>query len=86
MLKNPQHLPQDLLAQVEQSKVAIAPKSQNPLVVASEWITKAKSYQKNQNRANWRPRRLMSSPRGTTVIGNRKWMVCLIPSIPLGRC
>jgi hypothetical protein len=56
ILKNPQHLPADLQAQVEQSKVAIsqrsatrrAPKPQNPLVVASQWITKAKSYQKNQ--------------------------------------
>jgi hypothetical protein len=45
MLKNPQHLPEDLLAQVEQSKVAIAPKPQNPLVIAGEWITKAKAYQ-----------------------------------------
>jgi hypothetical protein len=48
ILKNPQPLPADLQAQVEQSKVAIAPKPQNPLVVASQWITKAKSYQKNQ--------------------------------------
>lgn len=45
MLRNPQHLPEDLLKQVEQSKVAIAPKPRNPLVVASEWITKAKAYQ-----------------------------------------
>lgn len=49
MLKNPQHLPADLQAQVEQSKVAIAPKPQNPLVIASQWITKAKAYQSNQN-------------------------------------
>jgi len=45
MLKNPQYLPADLLKQVEQSKVAIAPKPQNPLMIASEWITKAKAYQ-----------------------------------------
>jgi hypothetical protein len=45
-LKNPQQtLPHDLLAQVEQSKVAIAPKSQNPLAIAGEWITKSKQYQ-----------------------------------------
>ena len=45
ILKNPHNLPQDLLSQVEQSKVAIAPKPQNPLVIAGEWITKAKAYQ-----------------------------------------
>jgi hypothetical protein len=35
ILKNPQHLRVDLQAQVEQSKVAIAPKPQNPLVIVS---------------------------------------------------
>jgi hypothetical protein len=48
MLKNPHLLPSDLLRQVEQSKVAIAPKPKNPLAVAGEWLTKARQYQTEQ--------------------------------------
>ena len=49
MLKNPSVLPDDLLKQIEQSKVAIAPKPRNPLAVAGEWLTKAKAYQSQQD-------------------------------------
>jgi hypothetical protein len=48
MLKHPHLLPSDLLKQVEQSKVAIAPKPKNPLAVAGEWLTKARQYQNDQ--------------------------------------
>jgi hypothetical protein len=50
MLKHPHVLPADLLKQVEQSKVAIAPKPKNPLAVAGEWLTKARQYQNDQQR------------------------------------
>ena len=50
MLKHPHLLPADLLKQVEQSKVAIAPKPKNPLAVAGEWLTKARQYQTDQQK------------------------------------